>query len=60
MQLLVIGHTAHYERDGQIVGWGPTVREICWLAKAFDRVTHLACLHSGPVLRLGRPPAPRL
>lgn len=49
MHLLIIGHTAHYERDGQIVGWGPTVKEVCWLAKAFDQVTHLACLHSGPV-----------
>jgi len=48
MHLLVIGHTAHYEQGGEIVGWGPTVREICWLAKAFDRVTHLACLHGGP------------
>lgn len=48
MHLLVIGHTAHYVREGQIVGWGPTVKEVCWLAKAFDRVTHLACLHDGP------------
>jgi len=48
MHLLVISHTRHYERDGQIVGWGPTVKEVCWLAKAFDRVTHLACLHDEP------------
>ena len=66
MHLLIIGHTAHYIRDGQpaaprlcgaprlrgaasgIVGWGPTVKEIDWLAQAFDRVTHLACLHDGP------------
>jgi glycosyltransferase involved in cell wall biosynthesis len=48
MHLLVISHTAHYERDGQIVGWGPTVKEVCWLARAFDQVTHLACLHDGP------------
>jgi glycosyltransferase involved in cell wall biosynthesis len=48
MHLLVISHTAHHRRDGQIVGWGPTVKEIRWLARAFDRVTHLACLHDGP------------
>lgn len=48
MHLLVIGHTAHYRRDGQVVGWGPTVQEVCWLARAFDHVTHLACLHDGP------------
>ena len=48
MHLLVIGHTAHYRREGQVVGWGPTVREIDWLARVFDRVTHLACFHSGP------------
>jgi len=48
MHLLVIGHTAHYEREGRIVGWGPTVKEVCWLARVFDGVTHLACLHNDP------------
>ncbi|MCB0208524.1 MAG: glycosyltransferase family 4 protein [Anaerolineae bacterium] len=48
MRLLVIGHTAHYRHQGQIVGWGPTVKEIDWLARAFDSVTHLACFHPGP------------
>jgi glycosyltransferase involved in cell wall biosynthesis len=48
MHLLIIGHTAHYLKDGQIVGWGPTVREVNWLARAFDRVTHLASFHPGP------------
>ncbi len=48
MHLLVIGHTAHYEHEGRIVGWGPTVKEVCWLARAFNRVTHLACLLKGP------------
>ncbi len=47
MHLLIIGHTAHYWRDGQIVGWGPTVKEVDWLAQVFDRVTHLACMHDG-------------
>ena len=48
MRLLVIGHTAHYLRGEQIVGWGPTVREVDQLGRAFDHVTHLACLHPGP------------
>jgi glycosyltransferase involved in cell wall biosynthesis len=46
--LLVISHTAHYKQEGHVVGWGPTVKEVCWLAKGFDHVTHLACLHDGP------------
>lgn len=48
MHLLVIGHTAHYRREGQIVGWGPTIKEIDWLAKACDQLTHLACFHDLP------------
>jgi glycosyltransferase involved in cell wall biosynthesis len=48
MHLLVVSDTSHYERDGQIVGWGPAVQEISWLARAFDQVTHLACLRRGP------------
>jgi glycosyltransferase involved in cell wall biosynthesis len=48
MNLLIIGHTAHYTRNGHLVGWGPTVKEVNWLARAFDRVTHLACFHPGP------------
>lgn len=47
MHLLVIGHTAHHRRDGHLVGWGPTVKEVSWLARAFDSVTHLACFHPG-------------
>lgn len=48
MRLLIIGHTAHYLRDGQVVGWGPTIKEVNWLARAFDDVTHLACFHNIP------------
>ena len=48
MRLLIIGHTAHYLRNGQIVGWGPTIKEVNWLARAFDSVTHLACFHNTP------------
>jgi glycosyltransferase involved in cell wall biosynthesis len=48
MRLLIISHTAHYFRKNKIVGWGPTVREVDWLGRAFDQVTHLACFHPGP------------
>jgi len=47
-RLLIIGHTAHYWRNGELVGWGSTVKEINWLAPAFDELVHLACLHKTP------------
>lgn len=47
MRLLIVSHTAHYERDGVIVGWGPTVREIDHLSSLFDEVVHVAPLHAG-------------
>ena len=39
---------AHYERDGQIVGWGPTVQEIDALAQVFDCIRHIGCLYPNP------------
>ena len=45
MKLLVISHTPHYLKDGRIVGWGPTVRELDHLPEIFERVIHLAPLH---------------
>lgn len=47
MRLLIVSHTAHYVRDGQVVGWGPTVRELGYLAELFQRVVHVAPLHDG-------------
>jgi len=44
-RLLIISHTAHYRRGSEIVGWGPTVREIDQLARLFDEVIHIAPLH---------------
>src|SRR4051812_5821000 len=38
----------HHHRDGQIVGWGPTVREIDQLATRFDSVRHIATLYDTP------------
>jgi len=55
MHLLVMGHTAHYLRGGTIVGWGPTVKEINWLARVFDRVTHIACFDPGPAPKSALP-----
>jgi glycosyltransferase involved in cell wall biosynthesis len=55
MHLLIIGHTAHYRRDGKILGWGPTVKEINWLARAFDGVTHVASFHPGPTPKSALP-----
>ena len=48
MRLLVISHTPHYCRDGQLVGWGPTVRELDVLACLFTELIHIAPLHDGP------------
>lgn len=47
-KLLVISHTEHY-RDGagNVSGWGPTVRELNHLAKAFDHIYHAAVLYEG-------------
>lgn len=48
MKLLIISHTPHYRKDGQIVGWGSTLREIDHLARLFDEVVHIAPLHPEP------------
>lgn len=49
MRLLIVSHTPHHRRaDGEIVGWGPTVREISALAGELGEVVHAAPLHPGP------------
>lgn len=48
MQLLIVSHTPHYRRNGELVGWGPTVREIDALAELFQSVVHVAPLHPEP------------
>ena len=45
MKLLIVSHTPHYQKGNAIVGWGPTIREIDYLAQVFDRVVHVAPLH---------------
>lgn len=48
MQLLIVSHTPHYRRDGRLVGWGPTVREIDALGEVFESVVHVAPVHAEP------------
>lgn len=47
MRLLIVSHTPHYLENGVPVGWGPTVREVDYLASLFDEVVHIAPLHRG-------------
>jgi glycosyltransferase involved in cell wall biosynthesis len=48
-KLVIISHTDHqHDREGRIVGWGPTVNEINHLANRFDAIEHVACLEEGP------------
>lgn len=50
MKLTIISHTEHYQTpDGSIVGWGPTISEINYLASHFETITHVAMLHKGEV-----------
>jgi glycosyltransferase involved in cell wall biosynthesis len=48
VQLLIVSHTPHYWRDGELVGWGPTVREIDALGELFETVVHVAPVHPEP------------
>jgi glycosyltransferase involved in cell wall biosynthesis len=48
MRLLIVSHTPHYLRNGLLVGWGSTIREIDHLAEIFDEVVHVAPFHKGP------------
>ena len=46
-KLVIISHTEHYLNDGGIVvGWGPTINEINYLADYFEEIIHIACLLS--------------
>lgn len=47
VKLLIISNMAHYYKDGQLVGHGPTATEISYLSNIFEEVTHIGCLHSG-------------
>lgn len=48
MKLVIISHTEHYKQaDGTIVGWGPTITELNYLAPDFEEIYHIAFLHQG-------------
>lgn len=44
-KLVIISHTAHFHKDGTVVGWGPTVNEINYLSDYWDEIFHVACLY---------------
>ncbi|MEJ7712203.1 MAG: hypothetical protein WKF84_20655 [Pyrinomonadaceae bacterium] len=46
MKLLIVSHTPHYWRSGELVGWGPTIREIDQLASLFKQVFTWLALHN--------------
>lgn len=46
MKLAIISHTDHYlSQEDEIVGWGPTVREINHLTAVFDEIYHVAMIY---------------
>ena len=51
MKLAIISHTIHHkDSEGEIVGWGPTVREVNYLSGGFEKIVHVAPLHNGDIL----------
>ncbi len=48
MRMVLISNMPHYEREGVIVGHGPTAREISHMAERFDEIIHLGFLYPGP------------
>lgn len=48
MRLLIVSHTPHYQTSDGVAGWGPTVRELGYLAELFDSVRHIAVGYPGP------------
>jgi glycosyltransferase involved in cell wall biosynthesis len=55
-RLVVVSHTPHQMGpDGRPVGWGPTVRELDFLADAWQEVVHVACLEDGPAPKSSLP-----
>lgn len=47
MKIAIISHTKHYcKNDGEIVGWGPTIKEINHLSQIADSIVHIAPLHN--------------
>lgn len=55
MKLLIISNMAHYYRKQELLGHGPTAREISYLGHLFEDITHIGCLHPGPAPKLFLP-----
>ena len=54
MRVVIISHTEHYrDKNDHIYGWGPTIRELNFLAKEeqITELIHVAPLHKGEVPR---------
>ena len=46
MKVAIISHTPHFKDEkGNIVGWGPTVKEVNMLLEITENIVHLAPLH---------------
>lgn len=52
---MIISHTPHQIRDGQIYGFGPTVREINYLASIFETIVHVAPLDRVSISSISTP-----
>lgn len=47
MKLVIISHTKHYKNDqGVLVGWGPTINELNYLANHFTSITHVGMYYN--------------
>lgn len=45
-KLVIISHTEHYKSaNEQILGWGPTIKEVNYLGNYWEELIHIACLH---------------
>lgn len=51
-KLVIISHTEHYKNHNQeIVGWGPTINEINFLADYWDEIVHIGCFYNSEAPR---------
>ncbi len=49
---MIISHTEHQKtKNGEYVGWGPTVNEINFLSAHWEEVIHVACLEKNVEVR---------
>jgi glycosyltransferase involved in cell wall biosynthesis len=47
VKLVIISHTEHYQKGNEVVGFGPTVREVNFVAKHFEKVVHVSLFFEG-------------